>query len=139
MLNACLEVFPACHGLIAAAAPCDYRPLVIAPHKIGKTGRPLRLELVETPDIVAPLAPSSSTNGWSPSPWRRRTPRMRAMQKLERKSCDLIVLNGPAAVQAADTRVEVLGAAGQVLAALAGPKDEVAQGILRVIAEQLMR
>ena len=28
MLAACLEMFPDCAGLIAAAAPCDYRPQV---------------------------------------------------------------------------------------------------------------
>ena len=56
MLAACQRVFPACDGLIAAAAPCDYRPADVAPHKIHKTGEPLRLELVETPDIVATLA-----------------------------------------------------------------------------------
>ena len=36
--------------------------------------------------------------------------RLRAMQKLERKSCDLIVVNGPAAMHAEDTQVEVLDA-----------------------------
>ena len=56
MLAACLEEFPACDGLIAVAAPCDYGPVAVAPHKIRKTGKPLEMELVETPDIVAGLA-----------------------------------------------------------------------------------
>ena len=56
MLAACLKVFPACDGLIAAAAPCDYRPAAVAPHKIRKTGEALHVELVETPDVVAALA-----------------------------------------------------------------------------------
>ena len=30
-----------------------------------------------------------------------------AMQKLERKRCDLIVVNGPAAMHAADTEIDV--------------------------------
>ena len=55
MLAACLRVFPTCAGLIAAAAPCDYRPKTVAARKIRKTGGPLEIELVETPDIVARL------------------------------------------------------------------------------------
>ena len=38
--------------------------------------------------------------------------RFRALTKLERKSCDLIVLNGPAAMDAADNQVEVLDKSG---------------------------
>ena len=56
MLAACRKVFPTCDGLIAVAAPCDYRPVAVATQKIRKTGGPLRLELVETPDVVAELA-----------------------------------------------------------------------------------
>ena len=55
MLEACLKIFPACDGLIAAAAPCDYRPVTVARHKIRKTGDSLKLQLVETPDVVALL------------------------------------------------------------------------------------
>jgi len=31
MLETCLRLFRSCDGLIAAAAPCDYRPTTIAP------------------------------------------------------------------------------------------------------------
>ena len=48
-----LENLSGLRGLIAAAAPCDYRPLTVARHKIRKTGDPLKLQLVETPDVVA--------------------------------------------------------------------------------------
>ncbi len=64
---------------------------------------------------------------------------MRAMQKLERKRCDLIVVNGPAAMHAADTKIEVIDARGDVLAVVAGSKRRVAKAILRVIEQQLMR
>jgi phosphopantothenoylcysteine decarboxylase/phosphopantothenate--cysteine ligase len=53
MLAACLELFPLCAGLIAAAAPCDYRAQVVAADKIRKTGAPIDVHLVETPDIIA--------------------------------------------------------------------------------------
>lgn len=63
MLAACQGVFPQCDGLIAVAAPCDFRPVIVSRSKIRKTGRPLLLELVETPDIVATLA-AARTNQW---------------------------------------------------------------------------
>ena len=65
--------------------------------------------------------------------------RMRAMQKLERKKCDLIVVNGPAAMHAADTKVEVIDTRGEVLAAVAGSKRHVAKALLQLIESRLMR
>ena len=65
--------------------------------------------------------------------------RMRAMQKLERKKCDLIVVNGPDAMNAVDTQIEVIDARGEVLAAASGSKRQVAKTILRIIQSRLMR
>jgi phosphopantothenoylcysteine decarboxylase/phosphopantothenate--cysteine ligase len=137
MLRACLEVFPGCDGLIAVAAPCDYRPRAVAGAKIRKTGRPLEVELVETPDIVARLAKIRRRQWMVAFALETEDRHFRALQKLEQKSCDLIVANGPAAIGAARTQVEVLSAGGTVLAALAGSKRRVARGILGIIAERL--
>ena len=57
--------------------------------------------------------------------------RFRALTKLERKSCDLMVLNGPAAMDALDNQVEVIDRAGQIVRAIAGPKEMVAEAIVR--------
>jgi phosphopantothenoylcysteine decarboxylase/phosphopantothenate--cysteine ligase len=64
--------------------------------------------------------------------------RFRALTKLERKSCDLIVLNGPAAMDALDNQVEVLDKSGSVVAAVGGTKEEVARAILLAIEERLI-
>jgi phosphopantothenoylcysteine decarboxylase/phosphopantothenate--cysteine ligase len=138
MLDACREVFAGCDGLIAVAAPCDYRPLGVAPQKISKTGQSLRLELVETPDIVATLAGTKESQWMAAFALESEDRHLRALQKLQRKCCDLIVVNGPAAIHAPDTRVEVLDPLGHVLADLAGPKAEVARGIFRVIQQRLI-
>src|SRR5688572_22327692 len=50
MLEASRTAFELCDGLIGAAAPCDYRPERVEPHKIAKTGEPLLLRLLETED-----------------------------------------------------------------------------------------
>lgn len=138
MLDACLKIFPACDGLIAAAAPCDYRPVSVAKHKIRKTGDGLNLKLIETPDVVASLAAAKDKQWMVAFALETEDPRMRAMQKLERKSCDLIVINGPEAVHARDTRVEILDSSGAVLGKFSGSKPDVAREILRVIHERLM-
>ena len=53
--SAVQAAFPGCDGIIGAAAPCDYKPIEVADHKIRKTGEILKLKLVETPDVVATL------------------------------------------------------------------------------------
>ena len=55
MLAAAACEFEHCDGLIAAAAPCDYRPERVEDHKIAKTGQPLELHLIETEDVAATL------------------------------------------------------------------------------------
>jgi phosphopantothenoylcysteine decarboxylase/phosphopantothenate--cysteine ligase len=138
MLQACLEVFPTCDGLIAVAAPCDYRPVVVAEQKIRKTGQPLTLHLVETADVVAALAAVKDSQWMVAFALETEDPRMRALQKLERKSCDLIVLNGPQAVHATDTEVELISPGGDGLATFSGSKHQVGQGIFRVIQQRLI-
>jgi len=139
MLEACLEVFPDCHGLIAAAAPCDYRPVQIAPHKIRKTGEPLKLHLVETPDVVALLASIRQAQWMVGFALETEDHHMRALQKLERKDCDLIVANGPDSIHSRDTDLQVIDREGAVLAAVSGTKDEAARQVLAVIEERLIR
>jgi phosphopantothenoylcysteine decarboxylase/phosphopantothenate--cysteine ligase len=137
MLEACLEVFPACDGLIGVAAPCDYRPVSTASQKIRKTGDALKIHLVETPDVVALLGAIKEHQWMVAFALETEDQRMRALQKLERKNCDLIVLNGPGAMHALDTRVEIIDRRGDVLGTLAGSKQDVARGIFRVIQQAL--
>ena len=138
MLEACLEVFPTCDGLIGVAAPCDYRPLRVASQKISKTGDALKLHLVETPDVVALLGAIKERQWMVAFALETQDERMRALQKLERKNCDLIVLNGPAAIHSRNTRVEVIDPQGAVLASSSGSKEEVAREVFRVIRQQFM-
>jgi phosphopantothenoylcysteine decarboxylase / phosphopantothenate---cysteine ligase len=138
LLEASLKVFPACDGLIAVAAPCDYRPMMVAAQKIRKTGKPLKVELVETPDVVALLAAVKTAQWMVAFALETEYPRLRALRKLEAKNCDLIVVNGPGAIDAADTEVEILAAEGEVLAAFSGSKQQVARDIFQVIQTRLI-
>ncbi|MHB8901383.1 MAG: phosphopantothenoylcysteine decarboxylase domain-containing protein [Thermoguttaceae bacterium] len=138
MLEACLNLFPDCDGMVGAAAPCDYRPIRVASQKLSKNGQSLTLHLVETPDVVA-LCGAIKVRQWIVAfALETEDHRMRALQKLERKSADLIVLNGPRAIHAADTEIEIIDPRGEVLAAIAGSKEKVATGIVAVIQDRLM-
>jgi len=139
MLESCLEVFPNCDGLIAAAAPCDYRPVKVAPQKISKTGEPLQLHLVETPDVVALLAAIRQSQWLVAFALETEDQRMRALQKLERKSCDLIVANGPGSIHSPDTVLEVIDRSGNVLLSTSGDKRTAAREVFAVIQQRLIR
>jgi phosphopantothenoylcysteine decarboxylase / phosphopantothenate---cysteine ligase len=133
MLEACLRIFPQCDGLIAAAAPCDYRPESVSPRKIRKTGEELTLRLAETPDIVARLSEIKTRQWMVAFALETEDSHLRAMQKIQRKNCDLIVVNGPAAINAAFTKIDVLNRAGEIVLSTTGDKTQAASEIVRVI------
>jgi len=139
MLATAREVFADCDGLIGAAAPCDYRPERVASHKIAKTGEPLLLRLIETDDVVATLAGEKGRRWVVGFALETEDHRLRALAKLERKSCDLMVSNGVGAISATDNRVEILDPAGNVLREASGSKEAVADEILAVIEQRLIR
>ena len=139
MLEVCQNEFPACDGLIGVAAPCDYRPVLISEQKIAKTGEPLVLHLVETPDVVATLGGQKRSGQWVVGfALETEDIRFRALAKMERKSCDLMVLNGPQAMNASDNSVEVMDSRGDIVAELSGPKETVAEGIFNIINRRLV-
>lgn len=139
MLAAAIAAFPDCDGLIGAAAPCDYRPREVAPHKLAKTGQGLLLDLVETDDIVATLGDRKNDHQWTVGfALETEDTHHRALAKLYRKKCDLVVLNGAAAINADDNSVEILDPDGNVVRAASGPKSKVASAILEVVQTRLM-
>jgi phosphopantothenoylcysteine decarboxylase/phosphopantothenate--cysteine ligase len=138
MLAAAAKEFDHCDGLIGAAAPCDYRPVRVEPQKINKTGQPIDLHLIETDDVVATLGAKKGTRWVVGFALETEDHRLRALAKLEKKFCDLIVSNAPAAISSLDNEAEVLTPAGEVLGTVAGPKVMVAARILAIIEELLI-
>ncbi len=140
MLEACRRIFPSCDGLIGVAAPCDYRPVRVAEGKIQKTGQPLELHLIETPDVVASLGAEKRAGQWLVGfALETDDQRLRAVAKLEKKSCDLMVINGPQAMNSLDTEVELIDKQGQVVARYGGSKEEVAKELAGEIERRLIQ
>src|SRR6478735_3225673 len=139
LLHACQELFPTCDGVIGATDPCDYQPVHVAEYKIAKTGQPLQLNLIETPDVMATLGASKRPGQWLVGfALETDDQRFRALTKLQKKSCDMMVLNGPSAMDSADNQVELLDKSGVVVSTFAGSKESVARGILQVINQRLI-
>lgn len=139
MLRVAEAEFAECDGLIGAAAPCDYRPVDVADHKIRKTGQALEIKLVETPDVVATLGQKKRPDQWTVGfALETEDARFRALAKLERKSCDLVVLNGVQAIDSNENLVEVLESSGKVIGEFSGEKSKVALQILNLIQQRLI-
>jgi len=138
MLAAAANEFENCDGLIGAAAPCDYRPVRVESHKIPKTGQPIDLHLIETDDVVATLSAKKGRRWVVGFALETEDHRLRALAKLEKKYCDLMISNGPQAISSLDNEVEVLSPTGEVVASIAGTKEAVAKQILTIIEERLI-
>ncbi len=140
MLTASEKIFPGCDGLIGVAAPCDYRPARVATQKIHRTGEPITIELHETPDVVATLGASKRPGQWLVGfALESEDPRFRALTKMQKKSCDLMVLNHVSAIGSAENSVEILDPTGAVVASYSGPKIDVAAAIFALISGRLIR
>jgi phosphopantothenoylcysteine decarboxylase/phosphopantothenate--cysteine ligase len=141
MHDACLALFPKCDGVIGAAAVCDYRPRERVSGKIGKTGKPLQLELVETPDILAELGRRKEGHrrwvvGFA---LESHNPRENALRKLNAKGCDAIVLNHPSVIGTDATHIELFDGSGQTVATWTAGKFEIARAIITWIDTHLAR
>lgn len=121
-------------GLIGAAAPCDYMPRRVSQEKLAKDGQPLLLELIETPDVVASAAKLKRDDQWVVGfALETNDHRFRAIVKMQKKCCDMMVSNGPAAIDAQTNEVEILASDGSTIAHASGEKVEVAVVILQAI------
>lgn len=124
--------------VIMAAAVADYRPAEASDQKLTKESHVLdRIDLVENEDIVAGLA-ASRPQGQTVVAFAAETlsdageRRERARRKRERKGVDLLAVNLADAehgFEKADNAVEIIGAAGEIVASAAGSKRQVARAL----------
>ena len=131
MLDAAMDQFPDCAGVIGAAAPCDFQPEVVADQKLKKQGDSMTLKLVETPDILKSLGQIKQPNQWSVAfALETENGTKNALAKLKKKNCDLVVLNGPAAIETSETHIKIIDAAGNLLTEMSETKQVAAKSII---------
>lgn len=140
LLEACSEAFTDADVAILSAAVADYRPEDPADRKIKKSGNDLSLKLVENPDILKTLGERKSSSQYLAG-FALETDNAleNARLKLDKKNCDLIVLNRPTDKSGfgSDTNEVILvDKSGQNVEIELKPKIEIAEDILRFILAQ---
>ncbi|MCR9201186.1 MAG: phosphopantothenoylcysteine decarboxylase [Planctomycetaceae bacterium] len=133
----CLELFPACDGVIATAAVCDYRPARRVVGKMTKTGEPIVLQLVETSDVLAELGEQKGDRWVVGFALESQDPRTNAMRKLRMKNCDCIVLNDTSAISSLENTVEVLSPEAATIAEFGGLKTDIARQLITFIQTKI--
>ena len=124
------------------AAVADYRVAEVAAHKLRKEDGPLQLDLVENPDILAELvagrSPGQILVGFAAETASDAAELLeRGRRKRARKGVDLLAVNRVSwdeGFEAAENRVLLLDARGEVVADAAGTKRAVADAVWDAVA-----
>ena len=133
MFDAVMDSWSDCVGMIAAAAPSDFRPATFSESKIKKSASSnnLSIEFVENPDILAEVGRRKSDSQWTIGFALETNDGVNnAVAKLKHKNCNFIVLNRPSAIDSGENQVSIIDANGQVVEKISGPKQTVANKIL---------
>ncbi|HYX59150.1 MAG TPA: bifunctional phosphopantothenoylcysteine decarboxylase/phosphopantothenate--cysteine ligase CoaBC [Streptosporangiaceae bacterium] len=163
MRDAVLAAAETADAVVMAAAVADYRPAARSAAKIKKDGQPPEpLRLTENPDILAGLAAARKAREAArsahdseraglvpPSPAHQvlvgfaaetDTSPEQARAKLERKGCDLLVVNpvgNGLGFGTPDNEAVVYGADGTVTPVSRGPKEALADVVWDLVAARL--
>ncbi|MBV8082217.1 MAG: bifunctional phosphopantothenoylcysteine decarboxylase/phosphopantothenate--cysteine ligase CoaBC [Candidatus Eremiobacteraeota bacterium] len=135
MHNAVLEHLPGVALFIGAAAVADFRPELVAAHKVKKDEADATLRLTRNPDIIADVAaarpPGCFIVGFAAE---SEDIEKHAREKLERKHLDLIVANriggNGSAFGASDAEAVLLWSSGGRKPLARAPKAALAGAIL---------
>ncbi|QNK54644.1 bifunctional phosphopantothenoylcysteine decarboxylase/phosphopantothenate--cysteine ligase CoaBC [Paenibacillus sp. PAMC21692] len=141
MLETVLNLYDEMDIVIKAAAVADYRPVHTYEHKLKKTGERLVLELERTTDILQTLGERKRHQllvGFAAETGNLET---YALDKLNRKKCDLIVANDVSSEDAGfnvDTNaVRIYGPEGLVEDVPLLSKRETAARIMDVVVRRM--
>jgi len=163
MHDAVLAAAAGADAVVMAAAVADYRPAARSAAKIKKDGQPPEpLRLTENPDILAGLAAARKAREAArsahdperaglvpPAPAHQvlvgfaaetDTSPEQARAKLERKGCDLLVVNpvgNGLGFGTPDNEAVVYGADGTVTPVSRGPKEALADVVWDLVAVRL--
>lgn len=133
MFEACVDTFPDCEAGIMTAAVCDYRPARKLDHKLRKRARPRHITLVPTQDIAAHLGKIKGHRVLVGFAMEDHDHHSHAEQKLRKKNCDAIVLNGKGNIGTDDATVEILQAESGWSRPQSGTKSRIATTILDLV------
>lgn len=142
MYEAALTAFEKADIAVMSAAVADYSPALKAPEKIKKTGDSLQIELIKTKDILKTLGAIKKTKqllvGFA---LETNNEKEYALDKLNRKNADMIVLNSlndEGAGFGHDTnKITIFEKEGKEFAYERKPKQQVALDIVDRIVKMI--
>jgi phosphopantothenoylcysteine decarboxylase / phosphopantothenate---cysteine ligase len=145
MRDAVMAAAATADAVVMAAAVADYRPEARSGAKIKKDGQPPEpLRLVENPDILAGLAAQRGPGRGHPVlvgfAAETDTSAQAARAKLDRKGCDLLVVNQVGSglgFGTPDNEAVVYGADGTVTRIPRGPKEALANVVWDLVVVNL--
>jgi len=139
LMMQCQQIFPECVGVIGVAAPCDYKVEKVSDTKLAKSGDGLILKLVETPDVIATLGRQKTDRQWAVGfALETHDAHFRAVMKMQKKCCDLMVVNGAGAINSPRNQITILAPDGSTICEFEGSKSDVAETIVREITTRLI-
>lgn len=141
MFNACEKIFPTTDIAIMSAAVADYTPVQIAKEKIKKTENDFAVQLTKTKDILKTLGGLKTKDqilvGFA---LETNNEKEHALQKLQTKNADMIVLNSLQDAGAGfghDTnKITIFDKTGNAYPFDIKSKKEVAKDIVNTIIQQ---
>ncbi|MFE5319676.1 bifunctional phosphopantothenoylcysteine decarboxylase/phosphopantothenate--cysteine ligase CoaBC [Paenibacillus sp. NPDC056579] len=143
MLDAVMERFGDTDIVIKAAAVADYRPAETATQKIKKKDEAMTIQLVKNKDILQTLGQHKTTQFIVGFAAETENIDEHALDKLQRKNCDLLVANDVSQEGAGfgyDTNiVRIYDGNGLVEALPIMTKQEVARRLLLQVAERIKK
>ena len=137
MAKACKQAFKTADAAVMTAAVCDYRPVERLAYKRHKQQTQFRLLLEPTEDIAAALGRRKGRRLLVGFAMEDHDPRAHAERKLQKKNCDLIVLNGPENVGSDQASVELFSPAQGWTGPFRGTKAQIARRLVRTIEKLL--
>ncbi|WP_119695740.1 bifunctional phosphopantothenoylcysteine decarboxylase/phosphopantothenate--cysteine ligase CoaBC [Microbacterium halotolerans] len=140
------EAAPPADVVVMAAAVADYRLPEVAQQKLRKeeASGPLRIELVESPDVLAGVV-ASRRPGQMIVGFAAETPddgislAERAIAKRRRKGADLLAANEvgwEAGFESDDNRLLIVGADDRIIADASGTKRATAEALVQAIVSR---
>jgi phosphopantothenoylcysteine decarboxylase / phosphopantothenate---cysteine ligase len=140
MLSACLAVLPNCDGVIAVAAPCDFRPRYYSAEKIKKQPDQdgMLLDLIKTPDILSYLTAAKPEAWYVGFALESELGLDNAISKRRQKRCSAMVLNQPETIGNRHAAVRLIDETDRCVAEFQGDKVGVARSLVDWIQVRLI-
>jgi len=135
MYEVATRAYPECQAAVMTAAVCDYKPAERLEHKLQKQGQVRTVELLPTRDICAELGRTKGDRVVVGFAMEDHDHHEHAAQKLRRKNCDAVVLNGIGNVGGDRAEIQLLRADSGWLPARRGTKAELAAVIVDLVED----